>query len=246
MKHTIVRSKMKKGKILMNDPILKHYVPATHRFRSSRIKRMLRSYSTLYIKPDVGRKGNGVIRVSKLNDGDVEISDNQTTVRCSKETAVANIKKKLKSKKKYLIQRGISLATYHGRPFDVRVVLQKPLNRWTLSLMSAKVAPKSSSVVTNVSKGALDVEVVKALQNADQRLNAVRVMRDLIDVSYQIAQRLGSRFPLKIIGLDMGIDKKGNVWFIEANTKPDCIGLEHLDRKLYRRYRRAKRMLARR
>lgn len=245
MRHIIVRSKLKKTSVLKRDPILKHYVPETLRFRSSRLRRMLRSSSTLYIKPDEGHKGTGVIRVRKLGDGKVEIADYRTTVQCSEETVVSNVKKNMKPGKKYLIQHGIPLATYHGRPFDLRVVLQKPLNRWVLSLMSAKVAPKSTSVVTNAAKGAIDLNVIHVLKGADQPLNSVKVMRDVIDISYQIAQRLGSRFPLKIIGLDIGIDKKGNVWFIEANTKPDNQGLEYVDRKLYRRYRRAKRMMHR-
>lgn len=245
MKKTIIRSKLKKARVLMRDPILKHYVPETHRFRSSRLRRMLRSYSTLYIKPVIGHQGNGVFRVSELGDGKVEIADYGTTVQCSKETVVANLKKNMKPGKRYLIQRGISLATYQGRPFDLRVLLLKPLNHWVLSMMSAKVASKSSAVVTNVAKGAKDFNVIQVLNAADQPLDSVKVMRDVIDISYQIAQRLGHRFPLRIIGLDIGIDKKGRVWFIEANTDPQNEGLEHLDRKLYRRYRRAKRIMAR-
>ncbi|MFD1394910.1 YheC/YheD family protein [Kroppenstedtia eburnea] len=65
MKHTVIRSKMKKTKPLMNDPIVSRHVPKTDWFRASTLRRMLRSYSTVYIKPDIGRKGNGVIRVKK-------------------------------------------------------------------------------------------------------------------------------------------------------------------------------------
>jgi D-alanine-D-alanine ligase-like ATP-grasp enzyme len=81
------------------------------------------------------------------------------------------------------------------------------------------------------------------LKGTDQSLNRSETIRDLIDASQQIAQILGSRFPLNILGLDMGIDKKGYIWFIEANTKPDCKGLEMIDRKLYRKYLRAKRIM---
>lgn len=244
MRHNIIRSKLKKGRCLMKDPIISRHVPETHWFRSSSFKRMIKTYSILYIKPDIGRKGNGIIRVKKRNDSKIEISYKQTTFKCSREDAFREIKKILNPKKKYIIQRGIDLSTYHKRPFDVRVVLQKPLKLWRVSLMFAKIAPQKTSIVTNVAKGAKEMNVIKTFQGVDQPLNQSKVIRDLIDVSYQISQILGSYYPLKIVGLDMGIDKKGKVWFIEANTKPDCSDLKNLDRKMYRRYREAKKLMA--
>jgi hypothetical protein len=243
MQHTVIRSKMIKGNPLMDDPIISRYVPKTDWFHDSSLQNMLRTYSTAYIKPDIGRHGNGVIRVKKLNDSESEISYGQKTIRCSLEIVYSEIKKILHPQKKYIIQQGIELATYHHRPFDVRVVLQKPLNRWQLSWMSAKIAPRKTSVVTNVAKGAKDVKLIKTLQGADQSLNLFEVLRELIDVSYQIVQKLDFHFPLKIVGLDMGIDKKGNIWFIEANTKPDFRGLGKVDRKQYQRYLEAKKLI---
>jgi hypothetical protein len=243
MKHTVIRSKMKKGKPLMKDPIVSRYVPEMNWLDSSSLKRMIKTYSTVYIKPDKGRQGKGVIRVKKLNNSKSEISYKQKTKRVSSKKVMKEIKKNIHLRKKYLIQQGIKLATYHRRPFDVRLVLQKPLNRWRLTLMTAKVAPRRNSIVTNVSKGAKDVNVVKVLHGVDQPLNVLEVLRELIDVSHQIVQVLDSHFPLQIVGLDMGIDKKGKVWFIEANTKPDCTGLRKLDRKLYRKYLEAKKLI---
>ncbi|WP_281282490.1 YheC/YheD family protein [Paenibacillus piri] len=237
---------MKKSSPLMDDPIISRYIPKTDWFHTSSLRRMLRAYSTVYIKPDIGRRGNGIVRVTRRNRSESEISYNDKTIRCSTDDVHYELQKILNPNKKYLIQQGINLATYHGRPFDVRVVLQKPLRRWHLSWVSAKVAPRRSSVVTNIAKGAKDIRINRTLKGIDQPLNRLEVMRELIDVSYQIVQILGSRFPLKIIGLDMGIDKKGRVWFIEANTRPDFKGLGSLDLKQYRRYLEAKKLTARR
>jgi len=227
----------------MDDPIMKYYVPDTDWFEPSSLRRMLKNYARIYIKPDVGRKGNGIIRVKRLNADEFEISHQQTTSLCSRDKVYSTINEMLNPNKKYIIQRGIDLATYRRRPFDVRVVLQKPRGKWRATLMCAKVAPKSSSVVTNVAKGAKDYNLYKLLKRTDQSLDRSDTIRDLLDASHQIAQILGSRFPLKIVGLDMGIDKRGYIWFIEANTKPDCKGLENIDRKLYRKYLRAKKIM---
>lgn len=243
MKHTIIRSKMKKGMPLMNDPIISRYVPETDWFTASSFQRMIETYSTVYIKPDIGRRGNGIIRVKKLYDGESEISYEQTSIQCLTKEVVVRLKKILNPNKKYIVQQGIELATYDHRPFDVRIVLQKPLNRWQVTWISAKVASQSTSVVTNIAKGAKDVKFIKALKGADQPLNVFEVQRELIDVSHQIVQILDSHFPLTIIGLDMGIDKKGKIWFIEANTKPDFSGLKSFDRKQYKKYLKAKKLI---
>jgi hypothetical protein len=246
MNHTVVRSKMKKGILLMRDPIISPYVPRTEWFNANTLNTMLGTYSTVYIKPDIGRKGNGVIRVKKMSDSEGEISYGGKSVRCSITNVYQEVQKSLRPDKDYLVQQGIKLATYHKRPFDVRIVLQKPLNRWETTLMCAKVAPAKNSVVTNVSKGAKDVNLYKALRGVDQPINSIEVMRDLLDVSFQIAQILNSRYPFKILGLDMAVDQKGKVWFIEANTKPDCVGLDWVDPRLYRKYVVAKKMTSKR
>jgi hypothetical protein len=44
----------------------------------------------------------------------------------------------------------------------------------------------------------------------------------------------------------MAVDQKGKVWFIEANTKPDCAGLDWVDPRLYRKYVEAKKMMRKR
>jgi hypothetical protein len=243
MKHTCISSKMKKGKPLMDDKSISRHVPKTQWFHDSGLQGMLRTFSTLYIKPDHGSSGNGIIRVKKLSDSESLISFKQTSLRCSKKKVISEIKKRMNHNKKYIIQQGITLATYHHRPFDLRVVLQKPAKHWQLNWMSAKVAPRSTSIVTNVSKGAMDMKIKKTLLGADQPLNVPKVMKELTEVSYQIAKKLGSHFPFRIVGLDMGIDRKGKVWFIEANTKPNFHGLGKLDPKQYQRYLKAQKLI---
>ncbi|MFM1650924.1 YheC/YheD family protein [Brevibacillus sp. B_LB10_24] len=238
-----IRSKMLKGKPLMNDRVLSRHVPATRWYRDTTLIRMLRTFPVLYIKPDKGSLGTGIIRVKRLSRSKSLISINNWSKKCPSKSLVTEVKKRMLRGKKYLIQRGIPLATYHNKPFDLRVVLQKPSNRWVLTWMSAKVAPRARSVVTNVAKGARDARIMEVLRGADQSFHVSRVLKKLTVVSYKIAYKLGSRFPIRIVGLDMGIDKKGKVWFIEANTNPDFRGLKKLDPVQYRRYLRAKRQI---
>jgi hypothetical protein len=243
MKHTCIRSKMTKGKPLMDDPNISRYVPKTQWFHASSLERMLNTFSTLYIKPDKGSAGVGIIRVKRLSAFKHLISHRLTSKRCPTNKVFFEVIKLMHSQKKYIIQQGIALATYHHRPFDLRVVLQKPFARWRLNWMSAKIAPKRTSIVTNVAQGAMDAKIVPTIQQADQSFDVTKVLSDLRKVSFQIAEKLGSHFPFRIVGLDMGIDRYGKIWFIEANTRPNFHGLKRIDPKQYQRYLTAKKII---
>jgi hypothetical protein len=243
MKHTCISSKMTKEKPLMDDQNISPYVPETRWFHASNLRRMLNTYSTLYIKPDKGSGGHGIVRIRSKKDVEHLISYRQATKKCPTNKVLFEVKKLLHPQKRYIIQQGIALATYRQRPFDLRVVLQKPFRRWQLNWMSAKIAPRRTSIVTNIAQGAVDAKIVPTIQQADQSFNVSKVLADLRKVSFQIAEKLGAHFPFRVVGLDMGIDRSGKIWFIEANTRPDFRGLRKLDPKQYRRYLTAKKLI---
>lgn len=243
MKHRSIASKMKKGLPLIKDRFLSKHIPLTQWYHDVTLTRMINKFRVLYIKPDTGSAGTGVIRIKKLNRFEFLISFKGSSRRCPIKKIVSEVRKRMHRGKKYIIQQGIPLATYKNKPFDLRIVLQKPSSRWVLTWMSAKIAPRASSIVTNVAKGARDAKMKETLQGADQSLNVPKVLKNLTDVSYKIAKKLGARFPFRIVGLDMGIDKKGKVWFIEANTKPGFQGLQKIDPVQYRKYLRVKKLI---
>lgn len=221
MKHKAIRGKMKITKPLRRDPIVSRHVPKMKWFRTSHCQKMLKSYSTIYIKPDKGSLGEGIIRVKKRNSSASEIAYQSNKKRVSTKRVVRQIKKHLDPKRKYLIQQGIDLVTYKRRPFDVRIVLKKSSKKkWRVTLICTRVAPSRNSIVTNKAQGAEEKNVIKTLQRADQPLKVRKVYWKLVKIAYRIAKILGSHFPLKVVALDMAIDKKGKVWFIEANTDP--------------------------
>ncbi len=238
-----IRSKMKKTQALLDHPVISQHIPETLWYNSSNLEDMLTRYKSIYIKPNRGRQGNRIIRVKKVNDVDWVLSYNDT----SKKIPLPDISAELKSimiKRKYIIQKGIDLATYQKCPFDIRMVLHKAYNTWDLTLTSAKVARREDAVVTNVAKGAQDYPLIEIMQKYDQKKDPMATLRDLVSVAQQVCNILGSKFPLRIIGLDMAIDKKGKVWFIEANTQPQCARLKRVNDKFTRqKYKKAIRII---
>ena len=243
--HKGVRSKMKKTEALLEHPIIAQHVPETVWFDSLNLMEMLARHRVVYLKPNTGFQGNKVIRVKKVNESDCVLSYNNA----SKNIPLPGLSPELETimaKRKYIIQQGIDLATYKDCPFDIRMVMQKPYTTWELTLTSVKVAPREDAVVTNVARGAQEYQLNDILQIYDQRRDPLVALRELVDLAHQIANILGARFPFRIIGLDMAIDKQGRPWFIEANTKPRCTGLNPVNDQIsQQKYKAAKNIITR-
>ncbi len=227
----------------MRDRYLSRHVPVTEWYHEETLLRMLAYFPLLYVKPDSGSAGTGIIRIKRINRWQCLVSYGKKTDKCPNYRLPSEVRRRMLPRRKYMIQEGIRLATYRRKPFDLRVVLQRPAKRWLLTWMSAKVAPRSTSIVTNVAKGARDARIKSILRGAEPPLNAAHKLRELKSLSYKIAEKLGSVFPIRIVGLDMGIDKQGKIWYIEANTNPNFHGLKKLDPVQFRRYLKVKRLM---
>ncbi len=245
MKHKFILSKMKKSLPLMKDKELSNHIPETRWFTDHNVFLMLKHHDSLYIKPDKGLMGRNIIKISKAGDNHYLVHYKNRAKSCTDKQLIAEIRKKIKPGTKYIIQQGISLATYKGRPYDLRIVLQKPANTWKLTWMSAKIAPRKNSIVTNIAQGGENMRISKILKRMDQEIDRAAVENKLKTVSYKIAKKLGARFPVQILGLDIAIDTKGKVWFIEANTNPGFYGLRKVDPKLFNKYLQAKKQMER-
>lgn len=238
----VVKSKLKKTQPLMKDPFVSRYIPKTYEYNPMNLRTMITKFPCVYIKPDSGSKGIGVIRLKVIDDLKYELAYGKVRTVLSYNDVLKKLDTKLDANKKYVIQQGIDMATYERCPFDIRVVLQKVKDRWQLSLMSAKVATDENAVVTNISRGNREFSVETVLKKNDQKLDPLYTLRHLIDISHQIAHILGSRYSMSILGLDMAVDKKGHIWFIEANTRPQCSTLSRVNDDLsYQKYLEAKR-----
>nr|WP_285890949.1 YheC/YheD family protein [Mesobacillus maritimus] len=235
---------MKKTFPLKQDSFLSHHVPELHWFSTKSLKRMVESYPQIYVKPNRGRKGIGISRVKQLSESEYELSYGNTNKRVSYPELVKELNRRFVPGKSYLVQQGIDLATVNGCPFHIRVVMQKPMDIWRLTVTSAIVAKRKDAVVTNVARGNTEFPMVQVLKNCDQKLNPMNMIREIVDLSHQIVNVLGARFPFLVVGLDLGIDKQGKVWFIEANTKPGCKGIDKVNNKeSYQKYREAKKWI---
>ena len=60
-----ISSKWIKTRITLRNAKLRQHVPTTHPFNRNRLSAMLTRHGMLYVKPDIGSLGIGVMRVEK-------------------------------------------------------------------------------------------------------------------------------------------------------------------------------------
>lgn len=226
----------------MRDRRVSRHVPEMVWYSDPQLVQMLQKWRLVYVKPDRGSGGTGVIRVARRNAGYV-VSWGYRKVVCEAKRLPAVVKAAMLRGKRYVIQRGIRMAKVNGKPFDLRVVWQKPGKNWQLTWMSAKIATRRGATVTNVAKGGVDARIRPTLIRMTPPVQVEDQLTKIRTVSRKLVQVLGERFPFRIIGLDLAIDQQRRIWFIEANTNPNFKGLRKLDPVQYERYLRAQQII---
>lgn len=236
-KSTTIKSKWTKTKWLLKNADVRAYVPKTLRFNRRNLSMILSQYPTVYFKPTTGSGGFNIIRIKKQGNG-YQIQHNSEKNHCSTLEALYGKLKKHARKRSYLLQKGIHLATVNGNSFDIRVMVQKTNNGiWKSSALFTKIG-KRGKVTTNYHQGGQIGYFKNTLSQAG--FSYARVKRKEAELKRlgrsvgRIFDRHGSRF--RELGLDVALDKTGNAWILEVNTRPQFYPLKHLkDKSMYRR-----------
>jgi YheC/D like ATP-grasp len=200
---------------------------------------MMRQYGVLVLKPSGGMGGYGVIRIGPQKKGGYVAHVNQKVNTLKNAGSLAAMVRKInsRSKSRYLVQKCVSLARIGPHPFTVRTITQrKPGSPWVLTGWVAKTAG-NGYFITNGRSGGGVYTVEKALTKSNVRRGRKHVLKELKEVSLLAARILGKDVPQKkMIGFDMGIDRDGRVWIIEANPRPSLNAFRKLkDKSMYRR-----------
>ncbi|GAF10083.1 hypothetical protein JCM16418_4257 [Paenibacillus pini JCM 16418] len=121
---TVLMSKWTKTKVLLGSKMARPFIPDTRRFNKSTLRMMLNSYSMVYVKPEVGTFGNGVIRVEQIKSGGYTYQLETKVSKFKDYDSLHSSLQQITRKKSYLIQKGIHLVKYNKRCFDIRVMVQ--------------------------------------------------------------------------------------------------------------------------
>lgn len=211
--------------VLSRSDQLRNHLPVTKVYREPQdLQEMLKEHSILYLKPEDGSLGRGIIKLIRHMKGYTCLLSRVNSTMVKKFTSFAQLMAFLHhrlTRIPYIIQQGIHLATYQGRPVDFRILAQK--NRkgnWIITSMVARVA-HDQQIVSNLSSGGTLYSVGYILAVVQPRMSKAIAQR-LKTISLSAAKHLDEHLQGHYgeLGIDLALDKRGNLWILEVNAKP--------------------------
>nr|WP_243735027.1 YheC/YheD family protein [Paenibacillus turpanensis] len=208
-------------RLLNESDAVRQYLPYTMIASIQNVGQMKQRFDALIIKPRSSSIGIGVMKLEKIG-GSWKLSYRPTNGAWKSVIGTKQINRILYPKLRtgrYIVQQYLPLATYKGRPFDLRVSVQRGGNgEWGITGMVCKIAGKRK-FVTNVARGG-SVRTLEDVLKEYPQLNPERVRKDVEEAAMLIARRLDEELPrLADLGMDIGIAADGTPLFIECNGR---------------------------
>ncbi|MFD0672184.1 YheC/YheD family protein [Cohnella sp. GCM10027633] len=240
-KSTSVKSKWTKTKWLLRNAYTSKFVPRTKLFTRSNLRTMLNRYSTVFFKPTGGSGGFRIYRIKTLADGGYQLRHNATkSYYGSFDSLYARLGNRAGGRS-YLLQKGIRLAKTGGRPFDIRVMVQKSNEGdWVSTAMFAKIG-RPGKIATNYNQGGKIGRLRSTLRGAGYGNGRIdKKEAELKRLGRSVGRLFDRRISgFKELGLDVALDGTGRSWILEVNTRPQYYPLRRLGyRSLYKRISR--------
>jgi hypothetical protein len=209
-------SKYRIHRLLTNSSNSSH-LPRTSRYSPTTLTKMMSLHGSLYIKPQNGSVGKGIAKLTRSAGSRWILQLPNQSSAADKKILIERLNRFVGGRK-YLVQEAIPLAKYRGRPYDIRVSVQRGAQgEWQISGMVGKVARRGSHV-TNVARGG-HVKSCETLFRSSMN-SPKQAMSSVKKLSLDITRFLGSQLPnLADVGLDIGVDSSGKPYFIEMNGR---------------------------
>lgn len=203
-------------RMFSQDPAIKRYLPDTAICRRRTLDAYLSKYGTVYIKPDVGGRGEGVTKAWRTPQGLFYIVEKGNPTYCASVDELYD-RLSLARKKRHVVQQGLELSEYRGQKYDIRIMMVRdPGRRWQVCGMLAKTAGRGS-IITNILRGHGEViNAQEALAQSHPGREAILVseMVKLVNRCNRVFSKIRYEWQM---GYDVGVDVNGKLWLIEAN-----------------------------
>jgi len=237
-----IRGKLLVCRYLLESNELREHVPYTLRLSLSNAEQMLGRYGAVFVKPDVGSLGIGIMKLARAEEGYelTETRNRRQTTRSYSTFEAMYRRVREHAKKDMIVQQAIELDQVQGKPYDIRVMVQrKPGGDWTCNGFLVKVGAPNK-IVTNYYQGGK----IYTLKKLCGRLGLSDMdLKDLEDrltaKSLKIAKTLSvKQAGMHELGIDFALDNNDRLWVLEVNSNhPQFHPLKKLDLPSYNRMR---------
>lgn len=217
--------------MLAKDPLIRPSLPQTVIANAASIRTMLRYHGDLILKPCRGSVGLGIMRLrrDKFHDHftysrSSPSANGWRTLRLPRGNLPLLLRKRIRSLP-FLAQQRIPLAEYDGRPYDIRVTVQRGLSGgWEVSGMFAKTSPPHT-FVSNIAQGGSAYPVHEIFGRSLPDIPADLLIERTAHFAIQTACSLSKHMPYAAdFGMDVAVTSEGVLYFIEANGRDQRYG----------------------
>lgn len=237
------QSKWYKTQLLLKNQTITPFIPDTRRFTRRNLEQMIHSYGMIYVKPERGTYGNGVIRAERGERQGYTYQYEETRRHFDTFEAFHKSLAKKIGRRSYLVQKGIHLLKQGGRRFDIRVMVQlSPKGVWEATGIIGRLG-HPRKIVTNYHSGGKPTAVDQLLSTHLSAHQLVQLKGELNRLGTRIAVQMQKTYPRhRQFGVDIGLDRTLKPWIIEVNMNPDPYIFNQLkDKSMYRRVMRYRR-----
>ncbi|WP_085506195.1 YheC/YheD family protein [Thalassobacillus devorans] len=213
-------SKAKLESALKDDPNFSHLpIPTYMPQDMSELKDIIKEHSSIVMKPEYGRGGEGIYFLRK--DGDKYHIGHNTEEEVLSESNFERFYEESIKGKGYVVQKYISSRTLQGDPFDCRVHVEKNgEGKWEIARNYIRIGI-AQKVISNVRQGGGVADPVPFLK-ANFPDQWEEIDAKLTELAMTLPYKLEEirQQELLTLGFDVGIDKKGDLYLFEANSAP--------------------------
>ncbi|MFZ7104270.1 MAG: YheC/YheD family protein [Peptococcaceae bacterium] len=205
-----------------NESLIPH-LPATILYNTpDDLRKMLAATDKIYLKACRGGRGKQVIRITKLPGDQYEWSsyNSHLSVSVLKDfTSLVNHITTFFGSKKFIIQEAIDLIALGNRLIDMRPEVQRDeKGEIVLAALPVRLGNANAPITTHAESYAYEKFFSEFLNYSETDIVDLKNrIFEFLKVVYQAIE--DSYGPSGEIGIDIGLDKKGHLWFIECNSR---------------------------
>ena len=221
-----VLSKIKLQNILKKEQEFSHLIIPTHKVRKFEdIIHYLNEYSSIVLKPLRGIQGRGVYILNK--SGDHYTVGFKTIEREMNKNQIATFFEDEITGKNYILQKYVQSRTLSGDPFDCRIHVEKGGDgKWHSARNYIRIGI-GQKVISNVNQGGGISDPKPFLKANFGEENWAKINKKLnnlaVTLPYKIEELRGTH--IMTLGMDIGIDKDGELYLFEVNDGPATAAL---------------------
>lgn len=220
--NTSIGSKWAVHRLLIPHRDIASHLPETRLLDSGQVLvSMMKKHREVYLKPPGGCKGRGIMAVSRKKKAYLLRTAESNSYLCRSAQEVVQKTKASMNCTMPIVQQSIRFPG-NEQHIDFRVLVQKNrLNQWGITGIAARIGA-DGHITTNLHAGGKAQEAKSTLLNRGfSPEQIVSINNSLEELALRIAEIIDSKSrALGELGLDFLVDKKGKVWFLEANPKP--------------------------